>query len=149
MARAVIIMSHPIPDTHESHSAQVIIPQKQLGRKSDMYVSFFLTQLTFLTNGETFTRASLFDYRRYLFCCSYYHNVAPKGKYIAFVLTEAETDNPEAELKPGVDLLGPVDEIFYETYDRYKPTNDCDADHCYISMVCATLLLLRFTPHHI
>ncbi|KAG6414930.1 hypothetical protein SASPL_122308 [Salvia splendens] len=106
VARAVIIMSHPIPDTHESHSAQVIIPQKQLGRKSDMY----------------------------LFCCSYYHNVAPKGKYIAFVLTEAETDDPEAELKPGVDILGPVDEIFYETYDRYKPTNDCDSDHCYISM---------------
>ncbi|KAH6813474.1 GDP dissociation inhibitor family protein / Rab GTPase activator family protein [Perilla frutescens var. frutescens] len=106
VARAVIIMSHPIPDTHESHSAQVIIPQKQLGRKSDMY----------------------------LFCCSYFHNVAPKGKYIAFVLTEAETDNPEAELKPGVDILGPVDEIFYETYDRYQPTNDCDVDRCYISM---------------
>lgn len=62
--------------------------------------------------------------------------MAPKGKYIAFVLTEAETDNPEAELKPGVDLLGPVDEIFYETYDRFVPTNDSDADHCYISMVC-------------
>lgn len=106
VARAVVIMSHPIPDTHESHSAQVIIPQKQLGRKSDMY----------------------------LFCCSYFHNVAPKGKYIAFVLTEAETDNPEAELKPGVDILGPVDEIFYETYDRYQPTNDCYADHCYVSM---------------
>ncbi|KAL6560735.1 hypothetical protein OROGR_004294 [Orobanche gracilis] len=105
VARAICIMSHPIPDTNESHSAQVILPQKQLGRKSDMY----------------------------LFCCSYAHNVAPKGKYIAFVLTEAETDDPEAELKPGVDLLGPVDEIFYETYDRFQPTNDSDADHCYIS----------------
>lgn len=61
--------------------------------------------------------------------------MAPKGKYIAFVSTEAETDNPEAELKPGVDLLGPVDEIFYETYDRFVPTNDNDADHCYISTV--------------
>ncbi|KAL6502429.1 hypothetical protein OROHE_024434 [Orobanche hederae] len=105
VARAICIMSHPIPDTNESHSAQVILPQKQLGRKSDMY----------------------------LFCCSYAHNVAPKGKYIAFVLTEAETDDPEAELKPGVDLLGPVDEIFYETYDRFRPTNDSDTDHCYIS----------------
>ncbi|KAG8364156.1 hypothetical protein BUALT_Bualt19G0097600 [Buddleja alternifolia] len=105
VARAICIMSHPIPETNESHSAQVILPQKQLGRKSDMY----------------------------LFCCSYAHNVAPKGKYIAFVSTEAETDNPEAELKPGVDLLGPVDEILYETYDRFVPTNDNDADHCYIS----------------
>lgn len=66
--------------------------------------------------------------------------MAPQGKYIAFVSTEAETDNPEAELKPGVDLLGPVDEIFYDTYDRYVPTNNCDTDHCYISMVSYMLL---------
>ncbi|KAL0454350.1 UNVERIFIED_CONTAM: Guanosine nucleotide diphosphate dissociation inhibitor [Sesamum latifolium] len=105
VARAICIMSHPIPDTNESHSAQVILPQKQLGRKSDMY----------------------------LFCCSYAHNVAAKGKYIAFVLTEAETDNPETELKPGVDLLGKVDEIFYETYHRFVPTNDGSADNCFIS----------------
>ncbi|MBA0751534.1 hypothetical protein Gogos_000451 [Gossypium gossypioides] len=105
VARAVCVMSHPIPDTNDSHSAQVILPQKQLGRKSDMYV----------------------------FCCSYAHNVAPKGKYIAFVSAEAETDNPEQELKPGVDLLGSVDEIFYDTYDRYVPTNDHQADNCFIS----------------
>ncbi|KAE9620096.1 putative GDP dissociation inhibitor, FAD/NAD(P)-binding domain-containing protein [Lupinus albus] len=88
--RAICIMSHPIPNTHDSPSVQVILPQKQLGRKSDMY----------------------------LFCCSYSHNVAPKGKYIAFVTTEAETDNPQEELKPGIDLLGPVDEIFFDSYDR-------------------------------
>lgn len=74
--------------------------------------------------------------------------MAPKGKYIAFVLTEAETDNPEAELKPGVDLLGPVDEIFYETYDRYKPTNDCDSEHCYISMVKYHILLSFALCYH-
>ncbi|MBA0698150.1 hypothetical protein Goari_021655, partial [Gossypium aridum] len=78
VARAVCIMSHPIPDTNDSHSAQVIVPQKQLGRKSDMY----------------------------LFCCSYAHNVAPKGKFIAFVSTEAETDDPKVELEPGIKLLG-------------------------------------------
>ncbi|KAH1040314.1 hypothetical protein J1N35_042057 [Gossypium stocksii] len=105
VARAVCIMSHPIPDTNDSHSAQVILPQKQLGRKSDMY----------------------------LFCCSYAHNVAPKGKFIAFVSTEAETDNPKVELEPGIKLLGPVDEIFYDNYDRYEPTNDHTADNCFIS----------------
>ncbi|KAK6945815.1 GDP dissociation inhibitor [Dillenia turbinata] len=105
VARAICIMSHPLPDTNDSHSAQVILPQKQLGRKSDMY----------------------------LFCCSYSHNVAPKGKYIAFVSTEAETDQPEVELKPGIDLLGPVDEIFYDTYDRFVPVNDHEADNCFIS----------------
>lgn len=105
VARAICIMSHPIPNTNDSHSVQVILPQKQLGRKSDMY----------------------------LFCCSYAHNVAAKGKYIAFVTTEAETDNPEVELKPGIDLLGPIDEIFFDAYDRYEPTNPDSNDNCFIS----------------
>ncbi|KAK3444352.1 hypothetical protein EUGRSUZ_A00408 [Eucalyptus grandis] len=105
VARAISIMGHPIPNTNDSHSVQVIIPQKQLGRKSDMY----------------------------LFCCSYSHNVAPKGKFIAFVSAEAETDQPEIELKPGLDLLGPVDEIFYDTYDRYEPVNEPSLDNCFIS----------------
>ena len=67
--------------------------------------------------------------------------MAPQGKFIAFVTTEAETDDPESELKPGVDLLGPVDEIFYETYDRYEPTNDAEADSCFISTVSSPVLI--------
>ena len=43
VARAICIMSHPIPDTHDTHSVQVILPQKQLGRKSDMYAANFLS----------------------------------------------------------------------------------------------------------
>ncbi|KFK37228.1 hypothetical protein AALP_AA4G230400 [Arabis alpina] len=105
VARAIAIMSHPIPNTNESHSVQVILPQKQLGRKSDMYV----------------------------FCCSYSHNVAPKGKFIAFVSTDAETDNPQTELQPGIDLLGPVDELFFDIYDRYEPVNEPTLDNCFIS----------------
>lgn len=61
--------------------------------------------------------------------------MAAKGKYIAFVTTEAETDQPEVELKPGIDLLGPVDEIFYDTYDRYEAENNPEADGCFISTV--------------
>ncbi|KAJ3680812.1 hypothetical protein LUZ60_015301 [Juncus effusus] len=105
VARAICIMSHPIPDTNDSHSVQIILPQKQLGRNSDMYV----------------------------FCCSYAHNVAPQGRYIAFVSTEAETENPETELKAGIDLLGSVDEIFFDIYDRYEPTNDPLEDNCFLS----------------
>ncbi|KAI3770890.1 hypothetical protein L6452_02038 [Arctium lappa] len=105
VARAICIMSHPLPNTNYAHSTQVILPQKQLGRKSDMD----------------------------LLCCSYSHNVAPKGKYIAFVTTEAKTDIPEQELKPGIDLLGPVDQIFFDTYDRYEPTNKGVEDQCFIS----------------
>lgn len=76
---------------------------------------------------------------RYLFCCSYAHNVAPKGKYIAFVSTEAETDQPEVELKPGIELLGPVDEIFFDMYDRYEPVNNPEQDSCFISTVSLSI----------
>jgi hypothetical protein len=80
---------------------------------------------------------------RYLFCCSYTHNVAPKGKFIAFVSTEAETDHPESELKPGIDLLGPVDEIFFDIYDRYEPVNEPSLDNCFISTVSAIFFFLN------
>lgn len=78
---------------------------------------------------------SIYFCNRYLFCCSYSHNVAPKGKFVAFVSTEAETDDPKTELKQGIDLLGPVDEIFFDTYDRYSPTNEPSVDNCFISSV--------------
>jgi len=51
------------------------------------------------------------------------------------VSAQAETDNLQTELKPGIDLLGPVDELFLDTYDRYEPTNDSSSDNCYISTV--------------
>ncbi|AQL03901.1 Guanosine nucleotide diphosphate dissociation inhibitor 2 [Zea mays] len=46
---------------------------------------------------------------------------------------EAETDNPQSELKPGIDLLGSVDEIFYDIYDRYEPVNEPSLDNCFVS----------------
>ena len=76
---------------------------------------------------------------RYVFGCSYTHNVAPKGKFIAFVSTEAETDHPESELKPGIDLLGQVDELFFDIYDRYEPVNEPSLDNCFVSTVSSTV----------
>jgi len=43
---------------------------------------------------------------------SFAHNVAAKGFYIAIVSTTVETSNPEAELKPGLDLLGEIKEKY-------------------------------------
>ena len=77
---------------------------------------------------------------RYVFCCSHSHNVAPKGKFIAFVSAAAETDDPEKELQPGISLLGPVDEIFFDIYDRFEPVNEPSLDQCYISRVMLLLL---------
>lgn len=44
----------------------------------------------------------------YVSCVSFAHNVASQGHYIAMVSTTVETSNPEQELRPGIDLLGPV-----------------------------------------
>ncbi|EFJ43337.1 hypothetical protein VOLCADRAFT_83359 [Volvox carteri f. nagariensis] len=105
VVRAIAIMSHPIPNTDSAHSVQIILPQKQTGRKSDMYV----------------------------FCCSYAHNVAAKDKWLAFVSTTMETPNPEVDLAPGLALLGPVDEKFVEVREVCEPLEDGARDKCYIS----------------
>ncbi|KAJ0844955.1 putative protein kinase-like domain superfamily, GDP dissociation inhibitor [Helianthus annuus] len=92
---------------------------------------------------------------RYLFCCLYSHNVAPEDKFIALVTTKAETDDPEIKLKPGVDLLGPVDDVFYETLDRFEPRDDGAADSCFVStasrrirIICGLYLYSYKTYHH-
>lgn len=105
VVRALCILSHPIPNTSDSHSVQIVIPQKQVGRQTDMYV----------------------------FCTSYAHNVAAKGKYIATVSTTVETANPEAELAPGLALLGQIDVKFVQVSDVFEPTNNPAEDGCHIS----------------
>lgn len=44
----------------------------------------------------------------YVSCVSFAHNVSSKGHYLAMVSTTVETANPEEELKPGLNLLGPI-----------------------------------------
>lgn len=63
------------------------------------------------------------------------HNVSAKGFYVAMVSTTVETNNPEAELKPGLDLLGEIREKYvslvlllivinnYYCYNCYRSTN--------------------------
>lgn len=38
------------------------------------------------------------------------HNVVPRDLHLAIVSTIVETDKPELELRPGLDLLGPIHE---------------------------------------
>lgn len=40
------------------------------------------------------------------------------------VSAAVETDNPENELKPGLDLLGPVAHKFISISDYYEPTDN-------------------------
>ncbi|ELU17873.1 hypothetical protein CAPTEDRAFT_148575 [Capitella teleta] len=105
VVRAICIMNHPIPNTKDSLSCQVIIPQGQVGRKSDIYVC----------------------------CVSSTHMVTSKGYYTALVATTVETGNPEAELKPGLDLLGSIEEKFVAVNDLYEPLDDGRENQVFIS----------------
>lgn len=62
--RCICIMDHPIPHTGDIPSVQIIIPQRQTGRKSDIYVMMV----------------------------SAVHNVCKKGFYIAILSTSVETN---------------------------------------------------------
>jgi len=105
VVRCICILSHPIPETGNSESCQIIIPQKQVSRKSDIYIS----------------------------CVSFAHMIAPKGKYIALVSTTVETSNPTAELEPGLKLLGPIDEKFSSVHDTFEPVEDGTKSKVFIS----------------
>jgi len=102
---AICILSAPIPNTNNAESAQIIIPQKEANRKFDIYVSVV----------------------------SYAHNVAPKGRWIALVSTQVETNKPEDELKAGLNILGKIDEMFVQTRDLYEPLEDGRKDQVFIS----------------
>jgi len=105
VASVICILSHPIPNTNNAESCQIIIPQKELKRKYDVYIS----------------------------CTSYAHHVAAKGKWIALVSTRVESNNPEAELQAGIKLLGPVDAQFLHVRDLYEPVDDGKQSKVFIS----------------
>jgi len=93
--RCICLLDHPIPNTKDALSTQIIIPQKQVGRKSDIYVSLV----------------------------SYTHQVAAKGWFVAMVSTTVETANPEEEIRPGIALLGQIRQKFVTISDYFDPTD--------------------------
>lgn len=105
--RKYCILNEVPPNTRESTSCQIIIPAAQVSppRKNDIYV------LVLSDN----------------------HKTTPPGKFLALVSTTVETNVPEAELQPGVDLLGPVVESFVVVDDVFEPQSDGRADKVFIS----------------
>lgn len=103
--RAICLLNHPIPSTDNTDSCQIIIPQRQLKRKHDVYI------------------ASL----------SSVHQVCPPGYHIAIVSTICETSQPEDEIAFGLKLLGPILEKFVSVVDMYEPLLDGRSDGLFIS----------------
>jgi len=104
VVRAICILNHPIPNTKDAQSVQIIIPQNQVKRNSDIYVCSVSTA----------------------------HCVTSKGFYLAIVSTTVETSNPEEELLPGLKLLGPIEEKFIGVSDIMEPLEN-GKGHVFIS----------------
>ncbi|NP_001133110.1 rab GDP dissociation inhibitor beta [Salmo salar] len=95
VVRIICVMSHPIKNTGDVNSCQIIIPQIQVNRKHDIYVCMISSA----------------------------HNVAAQGKYVAIASSVVETNDPEKELKPALDLLEPIEQKFVSISDQYAPTD--------------------------
>jgi len=106
VVRAICILSHPVPNTDNAESAQIIIPQKQVGRRSDIYISIV----------------------------SFSNNVAPKNRWIATCAATVEkAGDPVKELDPALALLGPIDEKFVSVSDILEPNDDGTESKIFIS----------------
>jgi len=105
VVRAICLLNHPVPNTKDALSTQIIIPQNQVNRKSDIYVSVV----------------------------SHTVAVAAKGWFVAIVSTTVETSEPELEIKPGLDLLGPITQKFVTVSPLYKPLDDGLESQLFIS----------------
>jgi len=94
--RAICILGAPIPETSDAQSCQIILTSSQMKRNNDIYV---------MTVSNS-------------------HNVAAKGKYIAIVSTQVETQKPEDEIKPALKLLGPIEHIMCTVSTLFIPTDN-------------------------
>lgn len=64
---------------------------------------------------------------------SYTHQVAAQGWFIAMVSTTVETEDPEIEIKPGLDLLGRIRQKFSYVSDFFEPTDNGLESNLFIS----------------
>ncbi|CAK9114066.1 unnamed protein product [Durusdinium trenchii] len=108
--RAICILGAPIPETKNQEgkpalSCQIILPQKQLKRKNDVYVMMV----------------------------SWAHSIAAKDKYVAIVSTVVETPNPEKEIEPALKLLGPIQYKFVQISEIRDPVTDGAADGVFVT----------------
>lgn len=103
--RAICILNHFIPNTNDSDSCQIILPQKQLNRNSDIYI-------TMVSDA---------------------HAVCNKGLKIAIISTTVETKDPEKEIEPAIELIGDRLEMFIQVSDIHEPINDAAAEQLFIS----------------
>jgi Rab GDP dissociation inhibitor len=105
VVRCICLLNHPLPGTNNAESAQIVIPGPQVGRVNDVFV------------------------------CSMGHSLqatAP-GIFVAIVSTISEKGNPDDDIAPGLELLGPILKRFTSFTTTYVPVSDGSDDKCFIS----------------
>ncbi|KAI8905575.1 GDP dissociation inhibitor [Gorgonomyces haynaldii] len=105
VVRIICFLNHPVPNTNNSDSVQLVIPQNQVKRQHDIYIT----------------------------AVSAAHNVCAKDYFVAIVSTIVETDNPEKECEPGLALLGSIQERFVSIKDLCEPIADGKDDGIFVS----------------
>ena len=103
--RRICILNHTVPNTKDVDSCQIIIPQKQVNRKNDIFIA--------VLNST--------------------HSVCKKGYYLAIISTMVETKDPKAELQPAMDIIGQPLEIFDKVSDIYEPIDTSFKDNIFIT----------------
>ena len=103
--RRICILDHAIPKTNDVASCQIILPQKQINRKNDIFIAVL----------------------------NFTHCVCKKGYYLAIISTMVETENPTAEIQPAMDVIGPVLETFDKVSDIYHPVDTSFKGNVYIT----------------
>lgn len=59
----------------------------------------------------------------YISMVSYSHLICASGYYVAIVSGTVETDAPEAEIQPALDLLGDILDMFVSVSTIFEPVN--------------------------
>jgi Rab GDP dissociation inhibitor len=103
--RTVCVVDHPVKGVEVPDSAQIILPQHQVKRSNDVYVSIV---------GHS-------------------HQVAAKGRYVAIVSTTVETATPQNEVAAGLELLKPLITRFDNIVDTFVPADDGSASRCFVT----------------
>ncbi|CAE8720821.1 unnamed protein product, partial [Polarella glacialis] len=102
---ASCVITAVFQDGQPAKSCQIILPQKQLKRKNDIYVMMV----------------------------SWAHCIAAKDKYVAIVSTVVETQNPEKEIEPAIKLLGPILEKFVNISEILESCSDGTKDGVFVT----------------
>jgi Rab GDP dissociation inhibitor len=105
VVRCICLLNHPIPNTNNAESVQIVIPGPQVGRINDVFVCSMGNAL---------------------------QTTAP-GIYVAIVSTLVEKGQPDDDVTPGLQLLGNILKRFTSVATTYEPVEDGSNDKCFIS----------------